>query len=59
MICEQQYGFMLRKSITDAMFALRKLAEKYREGPKEVRWGRSRISPELLLVYCGDGLTDR
>ena len=31
---EQQYGFMPRKSTTDAMFALRVLMEKYREGEK-------------------------
>ena len=29
-ICEQQYGFMPRKSSTDAMFALRMLMEMYR-----------------------------
>ena len=32
MICEQQYGFMPGKSTTDAMFALRMLMERYREG---------------------------
>ena len=31
-ISKQQYGFMPRKEITDAMFALRMLMEKYREG---------------------------
>ena len=38
MINEQQYGFMPRKSTTDAMFffALRVLTEKYREGQKEL-----------------------
>lgn len=36
MISEQQYGFMPRKSTTDAMFALRMLMEKYREGQKEL-----------------------
>ena len=30
------YGLMPRKSITDAMFALRVLMEKYREGQKEL-----------------------
>uniref|UniRef100_A0A8C4NFF6 ribonuclease H n=1 Tax=Eptatretus burgeri TaxID=7764 RepID=A0A8C4NFF6_EPTBU len=35
-ICEQQYGFMPGKSTTDAMFALRMLMEKYREGQKEL-----------------------
>ena len=31
----QQYGFMPRKTNTDAMFALRVLIEKYREGQKK------------------------
>ena len=35
-ISEQQYGFMPRKSTTDAMFALRVLMEKYRERQKEL-----------------------
>ncbi|KAK3561816.1 hypothetical protein QTP86_014395, partial [Hemibagrus guttatus] len=35
-ICEQQYGFMPRKSTTDAILALRILMEKYRDGQKEV-----------------------
>ncbi|KAI5614481.1 growth/differentiation factor 11 isoform X1 [Silurus asotus] len=35
-ICEQQYGFMPRKSTTDALFALRMVMEKSREGQKEV-----------------------
>ncbi|KAK3565433.1 hypothetical protein QTP86_009698 [Hemibagrus guttatus] len=34
--CEQQYGFMPRKSTTDAIFALRILMEKYRDGQKEL-----------------------
>ena len=33
---EQQYGFMPGKSTTDALFALRVLMEKYREGHKEL-----------------------
>ena len=33
---EQPYGFMPRKSTTDALFALRVLMEKYREGQKEL-----------------------
>ncbi|KAK3506629.1 hypothetical protein QTP70_011149 [Hemibagrus guttatus] len=35
-ICEQQYGFMPRKSTTGAIFALRILMEKYRDGQKEL-----------------------
>ncbi|KAK3570316.1 hypothetical protein QTP86_017172 [Hemibagrus guttatus] len=35
-ICEQQYGFMLRKSTTDAIIALRILMEKYRDGQREL-----------------------
>ncbi|KAK3548214.1 hypothetical protein QTP70_005159 [Hemibagrus guttatus] len=35
-ICEQQYGFMRRKSTTDAIFALRILMEKYRDGQREL-----------------------
>ncbi|KAK3548010.1 hypothetical protein QTP70_002315 [Hemibagrus guttatus] len=35
-ICEQQYGFMPRKSTTDAISALRILMEKYREGQREL-----------------------
>ncbi|KAK3567779.1 hypothetical protein QTP86_026457 [Hemibagrus guttatus] len=35
-ICEQQYGFMPRKSTTDAIFALRILMEKCRDGQREL-----------------------
>ncbi|KAF3698257.1 hypothetical protein EXN66_Car013938 [Channa argus] len=35
-ICEQQYGFMPRNSTRDAVFALRMLMEKYREGQREL-----------------------
>ncbi|KAK3523544.1 hypothetical protein QTP70_002452 [Hemibagrus guttatus] len=35
-ICEQHYGFMPRKSTTDAIFALRILMEKYRDGQREL-----------------------
>ena len=35
---EQQYGFMPGKSTTDALFALRVLMEKYREGQKELHY---------------------
>ncbi|KAK3534872.1 hypothetical protein QTP86_032390, partial [Hemibagrus guttatus] len=34
--CIMQYGFMPRKSTTDAIFALRILMEKYRDGQKEL-----------------------
>ena len=33
---EQLYGFMTWKSFTGALFALRVLMEKYREGQKEL-----------------------
>ncbi|MCJ8737802.1 hypothetical protein PDJAM_G00028250 [Pangasius djambal] len=35
-ICEQQYGFMPRKSTKNAIFALRILMEKYRDGQREL-----------------------
>ena len=35
-ISKQQYGFMPRKGTMDAMFALRILMEKYREGQREL-----------------------
>ena len=35
-ISKQQYGFMPGKGTIDAMFALRMLMEKYREGQKEL-----------------------
>ena len=35
-ICEQQVGFIPRKSSTDALFAMRVLMKKYREGQKEM-----------------------
>ncbi|KAK3553039.1 hypothetical protein QTP86_031195 [Hemibagrus guttatus] len=35
-ICEQQYGFMPRKSTTDAIFTLRILMEKFRDGQREL-----------------------
>ena len=35
-ISKQQYGFMPGKETTDAMFALRMLMEKYREGQREI-----------------------
>jgi len=35
-ISEQRYGFLLRKSTTDGMFALRVVMEKYGGGQKEL-----------------------
>ena len=35
-ISKQQYGFMPGKGTADAMFALRMLMEKYREGHREL-----------------------
>ena len=35
-ICEQQYGFMPKKTTTDEVFALRMFIEKYREGQREL-----------------------
>ena len=35
-ICEQQYGFMPGRSTMDAIFALKMLMEKYREGQTEL-----------------------
>ena len=35
-ISKQQYGFIPGKGITNALFALRMLMEKYREGQKEL-----------------------
>ena len=35
-ISKRKYGFLPGKGITDAMFALRMLMEKYREGQKEL-----------------------
>ena len=48
-ISKQQYGFMPGKGTTDAMFALRMLMKKYREGQREKAYDR--VSREELW-YC-------
>ena len=57
-ISKQQYGFMPEKETTDAMFALRMLMEKYREGQRklpcvfvDLEKAYDSISPEELW-YC-------
>ena len=56
-ISKQQYEFMPGKGTTDAMFALRMLMEKYREGQRElhcvfvVEKAYDRVSREKLW-YC-------
>ena len=57
-ISKQQYGFMPGKGTTDAMFALRILMEKYREGQREIHCvfvdlekAYPRVPPEEL-GYC-------
>ena len=58
-ISEQQYGFMPRKTTTDAMFALRVLMEKYREGQKELHncivflWTRKKLMTRFQKKSCG------
>ena len=42
----QQYGFMPGNSTTDALFALRVLTEKYREGQKELHCVQCVCEPE-------------
>ena len=52
----QQYGFMPGKSTTDALFALRVLMEKYREGQKElhcVLWTWRKIMTRSKEKRCG------
>ena len=57
-ISEQQYGFMPGKKITDAMFALKTLMEKCKEGQRELycvfvdlEKANNRVSREELW-YC-------
>ena len=35
-ISKEQFGFVKRKSTTDAIFAIRQLQEKYREGQQDI-----------------------
>ncbi|KAK3542339.1 hypothetical protein QTP86_025761 [Hemibagrus guttatus] len=51
-ICEQQYGFMPRKSTTDAIFALRILMEKY------VRVVQDMYERSRTVVRCAVGQTE-
>ena len=46
-ISKQQYGFMPGKGTTDAIFALRMLMEKYREGQRELH----RVFVDLEKAY--------
>ena len=46
-ISKKQYGFMPGKETTDAMFVLRMLMEKYREGQRELH----RVFVDLKKVY--------
>ena len=60
-ISKQQYGFVLEKGTTDAMFALRMLMEKYRESQRELHcvfvdlekayFAGFRVSREELWYY--------
>ena len=57
-ITKQQYGFMLGKGTTNAMFALRMLMEKYREGQRKLHCvfvdlekAYDRVSREELWYY--------
>ncbi|KAK3529612.1 hypothetical protein QTP70_032034, partial [Hemibagrus guttatus] len=51
-VCEQQYGFMPRKSTTDAIFALRILMEKYRDGQRELHCGGMKVSRSKTEYMC-------
>ena len=57
-ISKQQYGFMPGKGTTDAVFALRMLMEKYREGQRELHCAFGDLEktydrvPREKLWYC-------
>ena len=50
-ISEEQFGFVKGKSTSDAIFALRQLQERYREGQPRIRF-------QPFPVCHHDGLTD-
>ena len=55
-ISKQQYGFMPGKETTDAMFALRMLMEKYREGQRELHCvfvDQEKAYDRVLRESCG------
>ena len=57
-IGEEQFGFMEGKSTTDAIFALRRLQERYREGQQDLHYvfidleKHTTESRELELYWC-------
>ncbi|KAI5103598.1 gastrula zinc finger protein XlCGF28.1-like [Silurus meridionalis] len=53
-ICEQQYGFMLRKSTTDALFALRLLMEKSREVVMDRLMDEVRQASPWTIMFVDD-----
>ncbi|KAI5607287.1 NLR family CARD domain-containing protein 3 isoform X18, partial [Silurus asotus] len=64
-ICEQQYSFMPRKSTKNALFTLRMLMEKYREGQKELHClfvdlekAYDRVERGVVVLLCGCDVSD-
>ncbi|KAI5100663.1 Kv channel-interacting protein 1 [Silurus meridionalis] len=53
-ICEQQYGFIPRKSTTDSIFALRMLMEKYKEVVMDRMTGRIRQESPGTMIFVDD-----
>ena len=53
-ISRQQYGFMPEKGTTNAMFALRMLMEKYREGRRELHCVFVDLEQCFSTFICGD-----
>ena len=58
-ISKQQYGFMPGKETTDAMFALRMLMEKYREGQKELHCVFVNLETGFQKKSCGSLLYEK